>query len=137
LPGYGGLSTALGGETSPADAIQTAEFINMENYHNIVAYGIATNVASDEVLTLQIYEATTSAGAGSQTVSGYTDTFTSTNVTDSDVLQAEIKADQLSSGFTHVGARLTTATGASTAVVGLMLVAGTPRYMQSTLPANS
>jgi len=137
LPGYGAQSTALGGETTIADAIQSAEFINMENYHNIVAYGIATNVASDTVLTLQIYEATTSAGAGSQTVSGKTDTFTSTNTTDSDVLQAEIKGDELSSAFTHIGARITTSNASGTEVVGLMLLAGSPRYGQNTLPVNS
>lgn len=137
LPGYGAISTNLGAETSPADAIQTAAFINMENYHNIVAYGLATNIASDEVITLQLYEATASGGGGSATLAGKTDTFTSTNTTDVDVLQSEVKADELSSGFTHAGARLTTDTGAGTGIVALMLVAGTPRYAQATLPANS
>lgn len=137
LPGYGAQSTDLGAESTIADAIQTAEFINMESYHNIVAYGLVSDVGSDDVITLQIYEATASGGGGSQTVSGYTDTFTSTNTTDVDVLQAEIKGDQLSSGFTHVGARLTTSNGSGTEVAALMLLAGSPRYAQNTLPANS
>lgn len=136
LPGYGALSTSLGNESGPADAIQTKEFINMKYYHNIVAYGIATEVGSGDTITLQIYEATDSDGNGSATTT-HTDTYESTNATNVDLLQAEIKADQLSSGFTHAGARLTTDNGSGTEVVGLMLLAGSPRYAQATLPANS
>ena len=127
-------STALGGESS--DTITTAAFINMENYHNIVVYGIASGVASDAVLTLTIWEATASAGTNSATTTK-TDTFTSTNTTDTDVLQAEIKADELSSGFTHVGAKLVSDDGSCTGIVGLFLLAGSPRYAQNTLPVNS
>ena len=134
LPGYGAQSTALGGETS--DTITSAAFINMQNYHNIVVYGIASGVASDAVLTLTLWEATASAGTGSQTTT-HTDTFTSTNTTDTDVLQAEIKADELSSGFTHIGAKLVSNDGSCTGIVGLLHVAGSPRYARNSLPANS
>jgi hypothetical protein len=108
----------------------------MENYHNIVAYAVASGVASGSALTLTLLEGTTSAGAGSQTTS-HTDTFTSTNTTDTDVLQAEIKGDELSSGYTHVGARLETDNASGTEKVAVLLLAGSSRYGQATLPANS
>lgn len=130
------LSTDLGAETSPDNTVQTAEFINMKYYHNIVAYGLASNVGSGDTITLQIYEATDSDGNGSATTT-HTDTYLSTNATNVDLLQAEIKADQLSSGFTHAGARLTTDNGSGTEVVGLMLLAGSPRYAKSGMVANS
>ena len=128
------FSNALGGETS--DKVETAEFLNMKYYHNGWALAHASGVASDGVLTLTILEATSSAGAGSQTTS-QTDTFTSTNTTDTDILKAEIKADQLSSGFTHFGARLATDQTSGTEKVGVILIAGSPRFGQNTLPANS
>lgn len=136
LPGYGAQSTNLGAESGPADTIETAAYINMKYYHNIVVYGIASNVASDAVLTLTIWEATASGGTNSQTTTK-TDVFTSTNVTDTDILQAEIKADELSNGFTHVGAKLVSDDGSCTGIVALMLQASSPRYARNSLIANS
>ena len=134
LPGYGAFSSALGGETS--DKVETAEFINMENYHNGWAIAQASGVGSGKILTLTILEATSSAGAGSATTSK-TDTFTATATTQKDVLQAEIKADELSAGYTHFGARLATDNTTGTEKVSVILIAGSPRYAQNSLPANS
>ena len=131
-PTYGAQSEALGGESS--DKIETAAFANMENYDVIVAYAQAVELASDSVITLTLLEATSSAGAGSQALS-ITDAFTSTNVTDTDLLQAEVRAEGLSAGFNFVGARLETDDASGTEVVGVILVQGRPRYAQATLPA--
>lgn len=130
-PTYGAASTALGGEGS--DKIETALFADMQHYDVIAAYAHATELASDSVITLTLLEATNDSGGGSTTLS-ITDTFTSSNVTDTDLLQAEVRAEKLSDGFTFVGARLATDDGSGTEVVGVILVQGRPRYAQATLP---
>ena len=133
-PTFGDLSTALGGETS--DVITTATFVDMRYYDAAVAYGLGSNVASDSVLTLILYEATATDGSGSASLThtGASDTFTSTNTTDTDVLQAEARGEQLSSGFRYLGAKLSTDNGSGAEVVSLMMLQGRARYAQATLP---
>ena len=134
LPGYGAYSTDLGAETS--DKIETAVFMNMRYYDLGIAQAQVTNVASGSVITLTILEGTTSAGAGSATTS-QTDTFTSTATSDTDVLKAEIRAEQLSANYTHFGARLATNNASGTEVASVILIAGRARYGSGTLPANT
>ena len=133
-PTYGVISTALGGSSSPAaDTVETATYVDMRYYDLCVAYGLASYLASGSTITLQLYEGTSTAGAGSATLSGKTDTFLSTNVTDTDVLQAEVRGQELSSGYRYVGARLSTNNGSGTEKVSLMLLQGRARFAQATL----
>ena len=136
MPTYGAQSTELGAETTIADTIQTANYVNMKYYDLAIAYGQVTNVASDSVITLRLYEATATGGGGSASLThtGASDTFTSTNTTDTDVLQAEVRGEQLSSGYTHVGARLSTNNASGDEVASVMLLQGRARFAQNSLP---
>jgi len=130
-PSYGAFSSALGAETS--DKVEPATFVDMENYDVVVAYAQASGVASGSVITLTILEATASGGGGSATTTK-TDTFTSTATSDIDVLQAEIRAEELSSGYKYVGFRIATSNGSGTEQVSGIMVQGRARYGQATLP---
>lgn len=128
---FGEITSALGGETS--DTLTSATFVNMENYDVIGAFGIASEVASGSTITLTLYEATATDGSGSSSISGATDTFTSTNVTDLGEVFAEVRAGDLTAGYQYVGAKLVTDNGSGTEEAALFLIAGRPRYGQATL----
>ena len=130
---YGKQSTSLGGESS--DKIESGTFVNMENYHNVEVVANVTGVASGSVVTLYLLEATASAGTGSATISGFSDTFTSTATSDTDVLRVEARAEQLSTGYTFVGGRLSTNSSSGTEPCDMFHVQANPRYGQATLPA--
>ena len=133
-PGYGVFSSALGAETN--DKVETAAFVDMRYYDGVVAYAHASGLAAGSVITLSLLEATSAAGASSATISGKTDTFTATGTTHTDVLQAEVRAEGLSSGYRYVGFRLATNNSAGGAVekVGGILLQGRARYGSSSLP---
>ena len=128
---FGNITEAIGGETS--DTITTLRFPSMENYDSIVFIGIASEVASDAVITLTAYEATATAGTGSTSISGATDTFTSTNTTDTDVLIVEVKASQLTAGYQYVGAKLVSNNASGTEEGALIAIQCRARYGQATL----
>lgn len=130
-PTYGGFSSALGGEGS--DKIEAGTFVHMDLYDKAIVYAQASGVASGQVVTLTILEATASNGGGSATTA-YTDTFTATATNHTDVLQAEIKADQLSAGYDWVGYRLATGNASGTEKVSAIIIQGNPRYGQNVLP---
>lgn len=130
---YGDQSTALGGESS--DKIESGTFVNMENYHIGEVVAEVTNVASDSVVTLYLLEATASGGGGSATISGKSDTFTSTATSDTDVLRVEARSEELSDSFAFIGGRLSTDNASGTEVVAMWHVQAAPRYGQATLPA--
>ncbi|KPJ63786.1 hypothetical protein AMJ44_13995 [candidate division WOR-1 bacterium DG_54_3] len=132
-PSYGVFSSALGGETS--DKVETAAFVDMRYYDGVAAYVHASGLASGSVITLTLLEGTSNAGASSATLTGKTDTFTATATTQKDVLQAEVRAEELSSGYRYVGFRLATNnSGAATEKVGGILLQGRARYGSSSLP---
>lgn len=132
---FGAVSTSLGGETS--DIIETAEYVNMENYDLVVFQAVASGVASSKVLTLLAYEATATDGSGSQSLthSMASDTFTSTATNHTDVLVAQVRGEELSSGFQYVGATLATNQTDGTEKVGIVINQMRARYKQGTLPA--
>ena len=132
---YGGFSNAFGGETN--DLITSAEFVNMENYDLVAAVAHASGLASDSVITLAMWQATASGGGGSKTVSGASDTFTSTNTTDTDVLVAQVRGEDLdvANSFLFVGAKLATDNASGTEKVGMILHQMRARNKQATLPA--
>ena len=128
---FGEITSALGGETS--DTLVTATYVNMENYDVVGVFGIASEVASDAVITLALWQATTSAGVGSATISGASDTATSTNVTDLCEVFAEARAADLTAGYQYVGAKLVTGDGSGTEEAAMFFILGRPRYGQATL----
>ena len=130
-PTYGDMSTAMGGEGSYT--IETDTYVDMRYYDAVVVYGIASGVANTKILTLTIWEGTDTTGASSATTT-QTDTFTSTATSDTDILQAEIRGEQLSSGFRYVGAKLVSNDTSCTGIVTLMLLQGRSRFAQATLP---
>ena len=130
-PTYGDMSTAMGGEGSYT--IETDTYVDMRYYDAVAVYGIASGVASDAVLTLTIWEGTDTTGAASATTT-QTDTFTSTATSDTDILQAEIRGEQLSSGFRYAGAKLVSDDSSCTGIATLLLLQGRARFGQATLP---
>lgn len=128
---FGEITSALGGESS--DTLTTATFVNMANYDIVGVYAIASEVASDAVVTLKLYEATAANGGGSATITGASDTFTSTNVTDLGELYAQVRAAGLSSGFQYVGAKLSTGDGSGTEEAAMFIIQAKPRYASSSL----
>ena len=131
----GAMSTELGAETTIADAIATPNYQNMANYDLVVGQAHVSNVVPAQVITLQMYEATDATGGGAQTLSGATDTYTSAATATLDVLEAQVRGEDLSAGFQYVGARVTTNDTDGSEVASVRTIAGRARYKQATLPA--
>jgi hypothetical protein len=128
---FGEITSALGGESS--DVLTTATFVNMENYDVVGVYGIASEVGSGKIITLALYEATATAGTGSATISGASDTATSTNATDLLDVFAQVRASDLSAGYQYVGAKISTNQTDGTEEAAMFFILGKPRYGQATL----
>jgi len=129
----GKVTAALGGETG--DTL-TSTFAKMENYDKVVAIAVVGHVVSGQVVSLKLYEATATDGGGSATISGASDTYTSTSTDDVDILFAEVNAEDLSSGSTHVGAKVSTDDADGTEYVGLVILPMNPRYAQESMIAS-
>ena len=131
----GDMSAALGAETS--DKITTPVFVYMKNYDLVRAVGQVSNVVSTHAISLKMYEATTTAGAGSQSLTHAqaSDTYTSAASTTLDILEAQTRGEDLTSGYGYVGAILSTNDGDGTEVASLHLECGRARYKQSTMPS--
>jgi hypothetical protein len=108
--------------------------MKMDKYRNSWGLAGASGVASGSVVTLQLLEATASDGSGSATISGKTDTFTAGATSETDLLQAEVKAEELTSGYAWVGIRVSTNNESGTEQVFGVLVQGDARYPQNSLP---
>jgi len=134
---YGAFSSALGGESTPNDTVVSAEFVNMANYDLVVGICHASGVAQSASITLAMWQATASDGSDSKTVTGATDIFVSTATSDTDVLVAQVRGEDLdvASNFQYVGFKLETSAGSGTEKVGGILLQLRPRYAQATLPA--
>lgn len=128
---FGEVTSALGGETS--DTLTTLTFVSAENYDVIGVAAVASEVASGSTVTLTMYQATATDGSGSATITGASDTFTSTNVTDVDTLFAQVRASDLTSGYQYVGAKLSTNDGSGTEEAAMIFICAKPRYGQATL----
>ena len=133
--GFGVFQTSLGGVNS--DIVTFATWVDMNDYDLVVGQGIASLVASAKVITLAAWQATTSAGAGSKTVSGASDTFTSTNTTDKGSLICQVRGEDLdvASSFRYVSFKMSTNQTDGTESVAGFILAGRARYKQATMPA--
>ncbi len=134
-PRFGCVSATLGGESS--DTKTTAEFVDMKNYDLVVVQGVASGLASGSTITLRLWEATATDGSGSQSMThtSASDTFLSTNTTDTDILVCQVRGEDLSSGFRYVGAKISTNNASGTEPVGVIINQMRSRYKQATLPA--
>jgi uncharacterized protein YjlB len=132
---YGGVTVAIGGISG--DALVTPTFVNMKNYDLVVIQAVVTHASSDKVITLKAYEATATNGAASQSLTHAlaSDTFTSTNVTDTDKLVVQVRGEDLSAGFQYVGAFLSTNQTDGTEYAGMVINQMRARYKQATMPA--
>lgn len=130
---YGDMSTALGGEGS--QTLTTPIFASMKNYDLIRGVAQVSNLASGSAVTLTMWEATATDGSGSQvlTHAQVSAVYTSTQATDIDVLEAQVRGEDLSAGFLYVGAKLVTDDGGGTEVASVFLVQGRARYKQSAM----
>ena len=129
----GAMSKELGAQTTIADAIQTPNFQNMANYDLVIGIGHVSHVVSGQVITLQLYEATDSTGGGAQTISGATDTYTSAATASLDMLVAQVRGEELSAGYSYVGARLTTNDTDGSECASVHTIAGRARYKQASM----
>ncbi len=130
---YGNISTNLGAETTVADTIESTTYVNMAYYDLYTAIAHVTNAATSVVLTLRLWEATAAAGTGSQSLA-ITDTFTAAATSDTDVLIAQVRGDQLTAGYSFVGCRLSTSSASGAEKVGMVQTQARARYAQATLP---
>jgi hypothetical protein len=130
---WGGFSSALGGETS--DTLTTPVFVSAKNYDVVIAQGMYSGIASAAVVTMTIWQATSTAGASSKTVTGASTSFTAANTTDTGVLTLQVRGAELdmASGFIYVGAKLVTGAGSGTEKVSMNLIQGRARFPQATL----
>lgn len=128
---YGQASTALGTETS--DTITGTAFLDMSKYDLYTAVAHVVNQASGKITTLRLWEATAAAGTGSQSLA-ISDTFTALATSDTDVLVAQARAEQLSAGYQYVGAKFSTNDTTGAEICGILQFQSRARYAQATLP---
>jgi len=127
----GDVSNELGAEAS--DTIVSANFFDMANFDLVIGIGQLSSVASDQTVTLQLYEATDNTGGASQTLAGATDTYVSVAGASIDIVQAQARGEDLSNGFQFVGVRVTTDDTDGSESASIFLVGGRARYKQATL----
>ena len=131
----GDMTTALGGESS--DKITTPTFVFMKNYDLVRAVAQVSNVVSTHIISLKMYEATATGGGGSTSLTHAqaSDDYTSAASTTLDILEAQTRGEDLTSGYGYVGAILSTDDADGTEAVSLHLECGRARYKQSTMPS--
>jgi hypothetical protein len=118
-----------------AATLVTAEFVDMANYDLVVFQAVASNVTSASYLTLQIWQATATDGSGSATLATpATEISTSTHATHVHILTAQVRGEDLSSGYRYVGAKLA-ANASVAAPCAIVINQMRARYKQATLPA--
>jgi hypothetical protein len=118
-----------------AATLVTAEFVDMANYDLVVFQAVASNVTSASYLTLEVWQATSTAGAGSATLATRATTVsTATHATHVHILTAQVRGEDLSAGYRYVGAKLA-ANASVAAPCAIVINQMRGRYKQSTLPA--
>ena len=127
---YAAITAALGGETS--DKMRTAAFYDMESYDAVLGICIASNVVLGSVVTFNMYQATTSAGAGWSTISGASTTYTSAHSTDVGVFVIEVDAKDLTDGYDFVGIEASTNKANGSEAVSVAIVPTYGRIEQET-----
>lgn len=129
---YSVATEALGGETSD---IMKTKFYNMKNYDAILGIAVAQTVVATHTLTFRMFQGTDTDGSGSGTISGASDTYLSTQVTDVYQTIVEVDADMLTDGSDYVAMEVSTDDADGSEVVTLTVIPTFGRYRQATTPA--
>lgn len=130
---YAIATDALGGESN--DVMKPAGFYNLKNYDAILGQAIASNVVSTHVITLTMWEATDTDGGGSQTITGRTAVYTSTQATDAVAFTIEVDADMLTDGYDFVGMQASTDDADGSETVALSVIPTFGAHRQASPPA--
>lgn len=129
---YAAATIALGAESSD---IMKTKFYDMKNYDAILGIAIAENVVATHTLTFKMYEGTDTDGSGSDTISGASTTYLSTQITDAVEYILEVDADMLTDGSDYVAIEASTNDPDGVEAVGLVVIPTFGRYRQATTPA--
>lgn len=129
---YAAATEALGGETSD---ILTTAYYDIKNYDAILGISIAMTVVATHTLTFRMLQGSDTDGAGSATISGASDTYLSSQVTDRYQSIIEVDADQLTDGLDYVGLEASTDDADGSEDVALVVIPTFGRYRQATTPA--
>jgi len=109
----------------------TTGWISMVTYHSIIAVVMAGTLGTSATLDAKLQEATDSSGTGAADITGKAITQLTQAGTDSDKQAViNLRADELSAGFTHVRLAMTVATATSDA--GAIVLGALARYEPAT-----
>lgn len=110
----------------------TTGWIDMKLFHQLMFAVQAGTFGTDATLDFKLQEAKDSSGTSSQDLTGKSITqFTDAGTDDDKQAIVNMRADELSDGYTHVRGSLTIAVAAVDA--GVLAIGGQPRY----LPASN
>jgi hypothetical protein len=128
---YGILDASIDAAT-----LETVEYVDMRNYDLVVFEALASAVISASALTLKIYQATSTAGAASVSMTHAlaSAVSTATHATHCHLLQAQVRGEDLTAGYRYVGAQLS-ANASVPAPCAIVIHQMRGRYKQATLPA--
>ena len=119
-----------------AATLETAEYVDMRNYDLVAFHCFASNVTSASYLTLKIWQATSTAGAASvsMTHASASVVSTATHASALHAMTVQVRGEDLSAGYRYVGAQV-----AGNASVPALVCVGIhqlrARYKSSSLPA--
>ncbi len=97
---------------------QNSDYINMENFRRVLFIVQAGTLGTSGTLDFEVHEAKDSSGTDEQLLTGKSITQLTQAGTDSDKqVLVEVRADELSKGYTHLRGRLIIGTAGSDAAV--------------------
>jgi len=119
-----------------AATLETAEYVDMRNYDLVAFHCFASNVTSASYLTLKIWQATSTAGAASvsMTHASASVVSTATHASALHAMTVQVRGEDLSAGYRYVGAQVA-ANASVAALVCIGIQQARARYKQATLPA--
>jgi len=128
---YGGYAVSVGQST-----LSFSKWADAKNYDIIVGLAAGTNVASGSVVTMKAYQASTSTGSGSKTVTGATWTYTA-GAASTYIIACQVRGQDLdvANGFEYVSFVVTTGNGSGVETGTGIVLGGRARYKQATVPA--
>lgn len=104
----------------------TSDYVDMSQVHSMIAIVMAGTLGTSATLDAKLVEATDSSGTGAQDLSGKAITQLTQAGSDSDKQAIiNLRADEMSDGFTHAALVITVATASSDA--GAVLIGGDAR----------
>ena len=119
-----------------AATLETAEYVDMRNYDLVAFHCFASNVTSASYLTLKIWQATSTTGAASvsMTHASASVVSTATHATALHAMTVQVRGEDLSAGYRYVGAQVA-ANASVAALVCIGIQQARARYKSASLPA--